>query len=632
MDDERPVIDVDIAEIQAALERIKKGQGTHVDCELIERLIESYVDLTRLVRARGTTIARLRRLFGLTTREKTDDVLGESDSGGLSGGEGQAADPAGSGVEAGAGAPPPPPAPEPTDAGPSPGPDTGAPSDKTKKTKRKGHGRRSWSDYADAPCIPVLHEALREGQTCPQCGRGKLYDTRRPAPIVRIIGQPPLTAKCWLCQTLRCSTCGHLFTARAPKEAQGAKHDETAVSMIILLRYGMGLPHHRLATVQDNLRTPAPPSTLWDVTNGAVGAFRPVIEELRRRGAESKLLHNDDSYVRVLAFMGKRRAKLMAEGALPDPDRTGLFTTAIVALTDEGQRIALFFSGRKHAGENLADLLNRRDPTLSPPVLMSDALDRNVPKGHPVVEANCLAHGRRHVCDEVENFPAECAFLLKAIRRVYRVEGLCRFYRLSDDQRLRVHQTWSGPVMDQIHSWTTAQLNEKRIEPNSGMGKALNYLLRHWQKLTLFLRRPGVPLDNNVTEMVLKMAIRHRNNSLFFKTPHGAEVGDIFMSLIETAVLNRVNAFDYLTEIQRHAKAVEADPAAWLPWTYEATLARLAAAALAAEVPPDALPTTATGRAPTPPACRWAPPPATPTSPAGTPRTACTPISRAPPN
>ena len=626
MDDERPVIDVDLAEIQAALERLKQGQGTPEDIALIERLIESYVDLTRLVRARGTTIARLRRLFGLTTSEKTEDVLGEGGAEDDSArGEGQATSP-GLGVEAGADAPPP--APESGGAGPSPGPEAGEPAD---KKKRKGHGRRPWSDYADAPCIPVLHESLRPGQTCPLCGRGKLYDTERPAPTVRLVGQPPLTAKCWLCQALRCSTCGHLFTARAPQEAQGAKYDETAVSMIVLLHYGMGLPYYRLAVVQGNLRMPVSSSTLWDVVNEAVAAYRPVFDELCRQAAQSQLLHNDDSYVRVLEFMGKRRAKLLAQGALPDPDRTGLFTTAIVAITDEGRRIVLFFSGRQHAGENLADILRQRDPRLSPPVLMSDALDRNVPAGHPVVEANCNAHGRRHVCDEVANFPKECAFLLKSFRRVFRVDRLCRRFKLSDDQRLRVHQKWSAPLMAEIHRWSTAQLDQKRIEPNSGMGKALKYLIRHWDKLTLFLRRPGVPLDNNVTEMVLKMAIRYRNNSLFFKTAHGAEVGDICMSLIETAVLCGENAFDYLTEIQRHARAVAADPAAWLPWTYRATPAQSAAAVPAAAVSPAAEPITPTGCAPTAPACRWVPPPTTAIPPGGMARTSPTPIPRSPP-
>jgi transposase len=394
---------------------------------------------------------------------------------------------------------------------------------------------------------------------------------------VRIIGRSPLCAVCWLCQALRCTVCGHLFTAPAPEKASGPKHDETAVSMIIILRYGTGLPHHRLAKLQANLRTPIPPSTLWDVVDGAAGVFRPVYDELRRQAAQSKLLYFDDSYVRILELMGKSRTRLEAAGKLSNPDRTGLFTTGIVAVTDRGRQIALFCSGRNHAGENMAELLSQREQGLSPPALMCDGLDRNVPKGHTVIEGNCMSHGRRQVCDEAQNFPAECARILERIARVYRVEKLCRGYKLSDDDRLGVHQRWSGPVLDEIHKWMTAQLDDKRVEPNSGMGKAISYLLKRWDKLTLFLRRPGAPLDNNICERLLKVAIQHRKNSLFFKTADGAKVGDLFMSLIATAVLNDVNALDYLTEVQRHTKAAAEKPADWLPWNYRETLTSMAA-------------------------------------------------------
>ena len=129
-------------------------------------------------------------------------------------------------------------------------------------------------------------------------------------------------------------------------------------------------------------------------------------------------------------------------------------------------------------------------------------------------------------------------------------------------------------------------MSTKQVEPNSGLGKAYNYILKRWDKLTLFLRRPGAPLDNNICERALKMAIAHRRNSLFYKTQHGAAVGDLFMSLIYTAELHHENPFAYLTELQRHAKAVAADPDQWLPWTYRATLARLAAQQPAARAPP----------------------------------------------
>ena len=71
------------------------------------------------------------------------------------------------------------------------------------------------------------------------------------------------------------------------------------------------------------------------------------------------------------------------------------------------------------------------------------------------------------------------------------------------------------------------------------------------------------------------MAIRHRRNSLFYRSERGAEVGDLFMSLIETAVANDENPLEYLIALQRHTRAVAAQPGDWLPWTFRATLARL---------------------------------------------------------
>ena len=100
------------------------------------------------------------------------------------------------------------------------------------------------------------------------------------------------------------------------------------------------------------------------------------------------------------------------------------------------------------------------------------------------------------------------------------------------------------------------------------MGAAINYLRKHWRQLTLFLQKAGAPLDNNVCERALKKAIVHRKNSLFYKTQNGADVGDLYMSLIHTCELCGANPFDYLTQLQRHADAVAAAPQHWLPWNY----------------------------------------------------------------
>ena len=112
---------------------------------------------------------------------------------------------------------------------------------------------------------------------------------------------------------------------------------------------------------------------------------------------------------------------------------------------------------------------------------------------------------------------------------------------LSRVERLHFHQQNSKPVMNDLQQWFEAQLNERKVEPNSGLGKAIGYMLRHWQALTLFLREPGAPLDNNLVERALKKAILHRKNSLFYKTLNGADVGDLYMTLIHTCELNDVN-------------------------------------------------------------------------------------------
>jgi PAS domain-containing protein len=377
------------------------------------------------------------------------------------------------------------------------------------------------------------------------------------------------------CERLRCGACGEVFTARAPAEAQGPKYADSAASMLALLRYGAGMPLNRLARLQKNWQTPVPATTQWEVVRDRADALRPVHDELARRAGAGQVLHNDDTHAAILELMGKRRAQLLAAGELPDPERTGLFTTGVVAQTEAGP-IALSFTGRKHAGENLASLLSGRD-ALGPPVQMCDGLARNLPGNHAVVLGNCLAHGRRHVVDELENFPAECRHVLEQLRIVFRNEARCRKLGLTPEQRLELHRRDSGPVMEALRLWLEAQFEQKRVEPNSGLGKAFRYLLARWGPLTLLLRVAGAPLDNNICERALKMAIRHRNNSLFYRSERGAAVGDLYMALIHTAELHGENAFDYLTTLFEHERDLAADPASWLPWTYRATLAALAA-------------------------------------------------------
>jgi transposase len=162
--------------------------------------------------------------------------------------------------------------------------------------------------------------------------------------------------------------------------------------------------------------------------------------------------------------------------------------------------------------------------------------------------------------------------VLEMLSQVYNHDAEARDRALTPDQRLRLHQERSAPVMDELHVWLESQLAERRTERNSGLGQAITYLLRHWQPLTLFLRQAGAPLDNNLVERALKRAVLHRKNALFYRTLNGAQVGDLFMSLIQACQLCGANSFDYLIELQRHAQELAARPTEWMPWNYRDTL------------------------------------------------------------
>ena len=221
-----------------------------------------------------------------------------------------------------------------------------------------------------------------------------------------------------------------------------------------------------------------------------------------------------------------------------------MYTSGVIATKGE-RAIALFFTGRQHAGENLADVLKRRAVQLKAPVQMSDALAANTAGDFKTLLAHCLAHARRGFVEVVNDFPEECRFVLETLRDVYRTDVVAKQKRLTPAERLSLHQLESGPRLEKLAGWLEEQIRERRVEPNSGLGAALKYMRKHWPKLTLFLREPGVPLDNNVCERALKKALLHRKNSLFYRSENGAHVGDLFMSLIHTVELHAAAAVPF---------------------------------------------------------------------------------------
>lgn len=427
--------------------------------------------------------------------------------------------------------------------------------------KRKGHGRTAAAGYTGAKRVRVAHPQLRPGDTCPGCKKGKLYALKQLGQIVRITAQPLFVATRYELEKLRCKLCGQVFTAPAPKEAGLGKYDPQVGPMLGYLRFGMGLPHYRLDRMQVDLGVRLPASTQWELMAQAGQALEPVHEALTTIAAQGKLIHNDDTTMRVQSLA--KEAGRTAEG----PERTGIFTTGLVSEV-EGHTIALFVTGHRHAGENLDQLLSRRPADSPPPIQMCDALSRNPSKEFRTILANCLSHGRRQFVDIAQDFPEQCQRVLEDLGQVYKHDAQAKEMALSPEARLLFHQQHSQKIVDELKEWMRQQLDQKLVEPNSGLGQALNYMLKHWEPLTLFLRQAGAPLDNNLCERSLKMAILHRKNSLGYKTQNGARLGDMFMSLIHTCRLCAANPLDYLYTLQHHAKEALEHPTEWLPWNY----------------------------------------------------------------
>ncbi|MHC9541863.1 MAG: IS66 family transposase [Vulcanimicrobiota bacterium] len=437
------------------------------------------------------------------------------------------------------------------------------------KPPAPGHGRNGAAAFTNAKKVEVTNTELSAGCPCPLCQKGKLYLQKERKTLLRFESRPPIQATVYEMEKMRCNLCGEIFTAPEPEGVGPEKYDETVPAMIAQLKYGSGMPFNRIETLQNNLGVPLPASTQWELVRDAAEFMKPVHSALIELAAQGQILHNDDTGMRVLALERPE-----------DSTRTGTFTSGVIS-SGSGPEIALYFTGIQHAGENLRDVLKHRSKEANaPPMLMCDALSRNVPKSDgadslAVILANCLSHGRRYFVDVADNFPAECLFVLETLGEVYGNDRQAREQGLSPDERLALHQELSSPLMEKLKTWIMTQFDEKLTEPNSGLGKAMEYMLKHWSPLTLFLRKAGAPLDNNICERALKKAVLHRKNALFYRTMNGAQVGDLYMSLIHTCELNGVNPFDYMTELQRHAEEVREDPSAWMPWNYREALTKV---------------------------------------------------------
>jgi len=561
----RPQDEVNLSpeEGEALIERLARNALSAEDRCLLVQVVRWLFWLLFVVQEAKLSLKRLRTLvFGKPSTPPTAEVsevvavLGEAD-------RGRGAEPVEAPAEASAEASRPE-APRPQDPG---GEARG------RGGHRPGQGRHGATSYEGAERVACRHEELRVGEVCPVCGQGRLY-TLPPGVEIRLDGNALLSAIRYELEKLRCSACGQVFTATLPAGVGTEKYSPRARAVLAVSRYYLGLPLFRVEAYQAMLEVPVPDATQWDQIERVADCAYVVFEHLEGLAAQGELIYQDDTAVRILSLLKANRevqAHAAARGLARSPERTGMYTTALVVKVGE-HLICLYYSGRAHAGENLKALLGQRKADCATPLVMSDALSSNEADATTLIRCHCLAHGRRKFSDLEDVFPEECHVVLEALKQVFDHDEYARDQQMSPPARLAYHQAYSRPIMDTLKRWLDTQCDERLVEPNSSLGKAIAYMQGHWETLTRFLEIAGAPLDNNLVERALKLFIRQRKNSLFFATEYSAYIASMLTSLIATCLHAGVNALEYLVALQEHRAEVFADPAAWLPWTYQARL------------------------------------------------------------
>lgn len=433
------------------------------------------------------------------------------------------------------------------------------------KPKVKGHGRISADEYEPDETIRVKLTSMQAGDPCPTGCGGKLYQPQdEPGGIIRVKGQSCAHIIRYEFETLRCALCGKVFRADPPADFPLEKYDAYFKADLVLQKYFMATPFYRQERYQQLLGFPFKDSTQWDLVESVANCVYPVFTVLEQLAANGTHLNHDDTRVKILDII--RANKLD-----PNKQRKGTFTTCIFAQSGE-HKICLYYSGTKHSGENVAQVLEKRDKNLPLILRMCDALSANVPAALKTILSHCLVHGRRKFTDIESFFPDECGHVIDQLALVYKYDAEAKEKNMTAEERLAHHQKWSLPVMEALKAWMQAQFDERKVEPNSALGCAIRYMQKHWAELTRFLSISGAHLDNNLVERALKLAIRTRKNAMFHKSTHGAFIAGLFLSLIATCELARKNPRRYLIALQEHKSDVFKHPDLWLPWNYEATI------------------------------------------------------------
>ena len=398
-----------------------------------------------------------------------------------------------------------------------------------KKTSRRpdqpGHGP---SPQANLPLVEQVHELPEAERGCSACG-GTLdpmegqYETSEEVTVT----ERSYTLVVHRRQKYRCRCNGCVATAPGPlKLIPGGRYSLDFAVHAAVQKYADHLPLERQVKRMAREDLQVTSQALWDQIEAAARVLRPTYEAIGAWLKAQALLHADESGWRHIGDNGKPK---WTAWLVCNPKAVWV-RIASSKSEAEGRRL---FNG--YQGTVIADgyqvykqLARGRDP--------------DSPGFHL---AHCWAHVLRKFRDDVPDKGSRRRWILERIGALYETEKVIALEAAEDPKLHRaLRQERAGPILEEIRTWAYAQGGLRRDE----FGKALAYMLRHWDGLAHFLENSDVPLDNNPAEQALRDLVVGRKNHYGSHSQRGTEVSALFYTLIGTAKLCKIEPGAYLRE------------------------------------------------------------------------------------
>jgi hypothetical protein len=442
--------------------------------------------------------------------------------------------------------------------------------EENKKDKKKKQNQNRKPKPKNKPARTEHHKLddVKKGDACPECPKGKLLK-HEPGTLLRVSGGAPLEAVKHIVEQLKCNLCDYVVRAQLPDEVLNdgdakQQYGYSARSVMSIHKHFSGIPYYHQGTLNELFGWPVTASSIFDQCEYVANDITPVFHEMKRVAANAYLIYIDDTNNRILDSKPEERPKRNGSGTQM---RSGIYTSGLIAMTETGKKIYLYNTSLGHAGEFLDEILRLRDTSLPPPIIMSDALSRNLPTAIVnAIIALCNSHARRLFIDVEKNHPQEVKLILGLYGKIWTHDKESEELGHSHEEHLAYHKEKSLPVMESIKVRCESYLTSTAKEEHGGFGKACKYFLKHYGGLTQFCRVIRTPIDNNRMEEGLKVKIRSRKTSHFYRTQTGADVANVLTSVIATTYRNDINPFHYLNCLQRNSETVKVNPASWLPW------------------------------------------------------------------